>query len=186
MNNVLIRLFPIQQNLRDRCIRALAADPALQIIDAQKAQVAVLDVADDSLDRHLCECRAVHPLLLSPDSARETCVSALLRGAHGLLRHDEIEAELAPAVRHMASGRLWFPVTAVPAFVIFELLRAHRHWVRLLTGQEGKVALLASRGLANKEIGNALTIAPSTVAFHLRNIFKKLAIHSRRQIASAR
>jgi DNA-binding CsgD family transcriptional regulator len=52
-----------------------------------------------------------------------------------------------------------------------------------LTDRERAVACLAGRALTNQQIANRLGISPHTVNFHLRQIFRKLDIESRVQLA---
>ncbi len=47
------------------------------------------------------------------------------------------------------------------------------------------VARLARDGLSNPEIGARLFLSPRTVEWHLRNVFTKLDIRSRRELADA-
>jgi DNA-binding CsgD family transcriptional regulator len=54
-----------------------------------------------------------------------------------------------------------------------------------LTPQERQIALLVRGGLSNPEVGARLFLSPRTVEWHLRKIFAKLSITSRKQLADA-
>lgn len=52
-----------------------------------------------------------------------------------------------------------------------------------LTPMERKVAQLVSTGLSNKDVAAQCWVSPRTVAFHLRNVFTKVSVSSRTELA---
>jgi DNA-binding CsgD family transcriptional regulator len=51
-----------------------------------------------------------------------------------------------------------------------------------LTAQEAHITRLAAQGLTNPEIGATLYISPRTVEWHLRKIFAKVGVTTRRDL----
>jgi len=54
-----------------------------------------------------------------------------------------------------------------------------------LTPQELRVAAAVQRGASNRDIAADLFLSPKTVEFHLRQIYRKLGVHSRTQLIAA-
>jgi DNA-binding NarL/FixJ family response regulator len=54
-----------------------------------------------------------------------------------------------------------------------------------LTAQERQIARRARDGQSNPQIGAELFLSPRTVEWHLRKVFTKLGISSRRQLREA-
>jgi DNA-binding CsgD family transcriptional regulator len=54
-----------------------------------------------------------------------------------------------------------------------------------LTRQEARVARLVASGMSNREAAAALYLSPKTVEYHLANVFAKLGVRSRVQLAIA-
>jgi DNA-binding NarL/FixJ family response regulator len=51
-----------------------------------------------------------------------------------------------------------------------------------LTPREREVAVLVARGLTNRQISEELVLSEHTVITHVRNILKKVNLHSRTQL----
>ena len=54
-----------------------------------------------------------------------------------------------------------------------------------LTAKERAVAHLAGEGMTNREIAAELYVSAKSVEYHLRNVFAKFGITSRRQLRPA-
>lgn len=54
---------------------------------------------------------------------------------------------------------------------------------RVLTPRERQIALLASSGMTNRQIADEMKLSPNTIANHLKNVFRKLDVRSRTELA---
>jgi DNA-binding CsgD family transcriptional regulator len=88
--------------------------------------------------------------------------------------HDALESSGAAAFAARASREL----KATGA----RLRRRKAEAFEQLTVQELRIARLVAEGLTSKEVGIQLFLSPRTIDAHLRNIFAKLGISSRRQL----
>jgi DNA-binding CsgD family transcriptional regulator len=52
-----------------------------------------------------------------------------------------------------------------------------------LTAQELQIARFVAQGLSNRDVAAQLFLSPRTIDFHLRNVFRKLGLSSRTQLA---
>ena len=186
-------------------------EAASRLEDAAAADSALSDLADalapcdtDWAQGILARCRA----LLADDAAtadglyREaierlgrTLVRPELARAHLLygewLRRDRQRAE---ARAHLRTAYDMFTSIGMEAFAerARRELLATGETVRKRTGeassseeltpQERQIALLVREGLTNPEVGAQLFLSPRTVEWHLRKIFTKLGISSRREL----
>ncbi|MDO0930494.1 LuxR C-terminal-related transcriptional regulator [Streptomyces sp. DG2A-72] len=63
--------------------------------------------------------------------------------------------------------------------------RRHANTSEQLSAQEMQVAVMASQGLSNREVGQRLFISHRTVGAHLYRIYSRLGITSRGKLAAA-
>jgi DNA-binding NarL/FixJ family response regulator len=101
-------------------------------------------------------------------------------GAVGYLLKDCEPADLLAAIRSAGSGGVPLDPRVAGA------LLPKRQGVSLadqLSDREREVLLLASRGMANKQIGRSLGIAERTVKVHLGNVFRRIGVSDRTSAA---
>ncbi|WP_198601836.1 ATP-binding protein [Streptomyces sp. MH60] len=102
---------------------------------------------------------------------RRADARAQLRTAHGLFTRFGAQAFAERAVRELrATGET--------------VVRRDTAAVAALTPQESQIARLAREGLTNSEIGAQLFLSPHTVEWHLRKVYAKLGITSRRLLGT--
>lgn len=103
---------------------------------------------------------------------------ALAAGVHAYLTKDVLHDELLKAIRAVHAGQTYLPA-AVAASLAAQMPRPD------LSAREVQVLELIVRGLANKQIAYALSIAEHTVKNHVKNILSKLGVQDRTQAATA-
>lgn len=137
------------------------------------------------LIRDLHERDAALPLLvISAWSTEEVIVSALQAGATGYLLKERDDVEIALSVRSALRGGA--PIDPFVARRILALLTppvvpvpAVRASTVTLTPRETEILTKVGRGLTNREISDELSLSRLTVECHVKNIYKKLSVHSR-------
>ncbi len=95
----------------------------------------------------------------------------------------QIEQELA----HDIAIKAWEMWRTLPLGQVIENALAfpapRRSATAGLTRREKEIAVLAGEGLSNRQIAVSLTISQATAARHIANIFRKLSLSSRTQLA---
>jgi len=133
-------------------------------------------------------------IVLTNHDQDELVFSSILAGASGYLLKEVTAAQLANAIRTVADGfSLIYPSIAARVLDEFGRLRSspvegashgeQDEGYHDLTAREREVLLLIAHGRSNKEIGGELKISERTVKTHVSNIFGKLELSDRTQVA---
>jgi DNA-binding NarL/FixJ family response regulator len=118
-------------------------------------------------------------VVLTASERKEDAMAALRMGAHAFVQKRYAVETLMEAIRSAAQGLVWIP----PALHA-ELAAQHRSpWPGQLSNRETEVIRCVAVGLRNAEVAARLSISESTVKTHLNNIFQKLGIRDRVELA---
>jgi DNA-binding NarL/FixJ family response regulator len=179
---------------------AADGEQAVALAVAQRPDVALMDLRMPGMDgvaateRIARDAPGTAVLVLTTYADDESILSALRAGARGYLTKDAGRAELAAAVRAVASGQSTF-APEVGARIVSSLTSAPAAApaaatspaaalvVRFpsLTPREAEVLALVGDGRSNPEIAAALFVSVATVKTHINAIFAKLAVRDRAQ-----
>ena len=125
--------------------------------------------------------KAIHPrarmIALTTYGGDEDIKRALNAGVQAYLTKDVLHDELLKAIRAVHEGQRYLPA-GVAAALAAQIPRPD------LSAREIQVLELIVRGLANKQIAYALSIAEHTVKNHVKNILSKLGVQDRTQAAT--
>jgi two-component system NarL family response regulator len=117
-------------------------------------------------------------LVLTTYDGDEEVFRAVAAGARGYLRKDIFPAGMLEAIRLVHAGERLFDAGVQGKLDARDPADA-------LTGREEEVLHLVARGLGNREIQLALSIAEGTLKNHLKHIFAKLRVSDRTSAALA-
>jgi DNA-binding NarL/FixJ family response regulator len=126
-------------------------------------------------------------LMLTASDDRRDHVAALTQGARGIIMKDSAAETLVTAIRAVHAGQAWVD-REITGTLLEEL--AHRgHPAEgasgqpQLTARESEIVDLVIAGCRNREISERLSISEKTVKAHLSNIFAKLGVRDRLELA---
>jgi DNA-binding NarL/FixJ family response regulator len=144
-------------------------DLSMPVLDGIEATRLILDRAPET-----------RVIALTSFADQDKVSDMLASGAVGYLLKDSEPAELLAAVRSASAGGA--PLDPRVAVALLPN-RQPTSVADQLSGREREVLVLASQGLANKQIGRTLGIAERTVKVHLGNVFRRIGVSDRTSAA---
>ncbi len=126
-------------------------------------------------------------VLLTASITRPRIVDALRHGAHGVVMKDSASDLLFRAIRAVMAGQTWVNRDTVADLLHY--MRGHSTdeppcKVRL-TPREQQVVGAVVNGMTNKDIARHFSVTEDTIKHHLSNIFDKLGVSNRLELALA-
>jgi len=139
--------------------------------------------------KHEMPLNAVTLIVGRNNAGKSTVVEALRLGARGVVLKESATAVLFKCIRTVMAGQYWIGNEAVADLVklVREITASapKRECPRNgLTPRELQVISTIVVGYSNKEIAHKFSISEDTVKHHLTNIFDKLGISSRLELAT--
>jgi len=128
-------------------------------------------------------------ILLTAAIERRQIIEALQTGARGIVMKDSATQLLLKAIRAVVAGLFWVgraPVTDMMMYLREQNISQPPSKARSsfgLTRRETEILGTIVAGLSNKEIAQKFTLSEDTVKHHLTNIFDKVGVSSRLELA---
>jgi two-component system, NarL family, nitrate/nitrite response regulator NarL len=194
---------------RDGLRRLLEAEPGLKVIgeasdgnDAVKLarqlkpDVMLLDLAmprqpglEALRDLSAGGANGVKVILLTAAAEKHQIVEALQLGARGVVLKDSATQLLLKSIHTVMAGEYWVGREAVSNLVQYlrtQMQASHEESRQKkfgLTPRELEIVSAVVAGYSNKEIAEYFKISEDTVKHHLSNIFDKLGVSTRLELA---
>jgi DNA-binding NarL/FixJ family response regulator len=174
-----------------RCLGVCgSAEEALQQIPLWKPEVVVMDIHLPKMSgiectrrlKELCPNSAV--LILTVYEDNESIFEALRAGARGYLLKRAVSDQILRAIQDVKDGG--GPMTSQVARRVMESFGEsvrEKSEAATLSVREQEILSQLTKGYANKEIADKMSVSTSTVRTHLRHIYEKLHVRSRTEAA---
>lgn len=170
-----------------RCIKCFGSmETALAVLEADTADLILTDIGLPRMDgiegtRILRERFPELPIVvLTVHDEDDKIFQALCAGASGYLLKNTAPAQIVEAIKEVLDGGA--PMSPDVARRVVHLFRTFAPPAEVeyhLTEQERRILKMLVEGHHYKTAAYDLGISRSTIAFHLKNIYEKLRVHSK-------
>jgi DNA-binding NarL/FixJ family response regulator len=152
------------------------------ILDATPCDILLLDL---QMERWLMDdipelSQRAKVIVLTASEAAEAGVRALRLGARAIVQKRFAIETLVTAIRTVADGLVWMPPAVQVEFAGQDNPTTK---AKELTAREIEIVRFVARGMRNAEVAEQLSITESTVKTHLNNVFQKLGLRDRLEVA---
>jgi len=161
---------------------------ALDVVRDQKPQIALLDLKMAGMDgiqvlQELHRSKSnVSVILLTAEINDLQMMEALRLGAKGVLMKDVDTAALLDGIRAVAAGERWI-VNRSESSIGFQSGDGAAKALPELSKRELQIVAAVVAGMSNRMVAEEFKISEDTVKHHLSNIFYKLNVASRLELA---
>lgn len=168
---------------------------AVEVLERTRPDVVVMDVRMPRCNgiESAAAMRARAPqtriLMLTTSDDERDLYGSIRAGVNGYLLKDVPPDEVVAGIRAVHRGQSLISPSLAPALLteFAALMRRDEEVDQArtprLTDREREVLQYVARGMSNRDIAAALSIAENTVKNHVRNILEKLQLHSRIEAA---
>ena len=167
----------------NECIKMLAKlKPDILLLDLRMPEKDGLGV----LEEINFDSMTTRVIVLTAAEDDRDVVRAMRLGARGVVLKQSASDLLLKSIRKVADGEIWLD-NRMTAEVIDAFKKSSEAGQRrekpLLSEREKEIVQLVAQGFRNREIGEKLFISEQTVKNHLHNIFDKLGVSDRLELA---
>jgi len=160
------------------------SDDLLRALESDRPDILLLSMIRSEAVRLISQLRADHhsiPIILMLEERDVVTAASLLElDVDGILLGAACATSLLHCVESVRNGRRWVDPDLLQCLALAEGTARPANG---LTTREADVAKLVSHGLNNKQIARALHLSEGTVKMHLHNIYNKLHLRSRTELA---
>lgn len=174
-----------------RCVCTCAtAEEALRELPRHQPEVVLMDIQLPAMTGVECVARLkellpeTQVIMVTVYEDPDRIFSALRAGASGYLLKRSTPEQVLGAIREVQQGGA--PMSGAIARKVcgyFRNLETASAEVENLSRRENEILDLIVQGFSNKEIAGRLGVSIETLRWHLRQIYKKLHVHSRTEAA---
>lgn len=177
-----IRVVGEARNGADCIVQVGQLKPDVLVLDLKMPDRDGLEVLGE-LQRAGGRTRAI---VLTASEDERDYVEAVRHGARGVVLKHAATERLLEGIRKVHQGEMWIDqrVAADVVRAMTETPGAPRRGDKsLLTPREHQIVSLVTQGFRNKEMAEKLSISEQTVKNHLQNVYDKLGVSDRLELA---